>query len=62
MITNSRIGTYVTQQIAHESYKAYIPPKLPPCPPLNLEALYPSIDRATRALAELSSITNPNFG
>nr|MBP9692735.1 Fic family protein [Alphaproteobacteria bacterium] len=57
MATNSRIGTYVTQQIAHESYKAYIPSKLPPHPPLHLETLYPSIDRATRALAELSSLT-----
>ena len=53
----NRIGTYVTQKISTEPYKAYIPPKLPPTPALNLSELYPYLDRATQALVELNAIT-----
>lgn len=56
-MTSNRIGTYVTQRITEEPYKAYIPPELPPDPPLNLEGLYWHIDRATQAIGELNSIT-----
>lgn len=51
----SRIGTYITQKIAGESYKAYVPPKLPPEPSIDLTRLYPSLEKATLALAELNS-------
>jgi Fic family protein len=59
---NKRIGAYVTQSVAAEPYKAYIPPKLPPNPPINLTQLYPAIEKATLALAKLNSIhiTIPN--
>ena len=53
---NQRIGTYITQKIAGESYKAYVPPKLPPKPPIDLARLYPYLEKATLALAELNSI------
>lgn len=39
-----------------ESYKAYVPPKLPPEPPVDLWQLYPYLEKATLALAELNSI------
>ena len=51
-----RIGTYITQKVAKESYKAYVPPKLPPQPPIDLLPLYPYLEKATRAIAELNSI------
>jgi Fic family protein len=59
---NQRIGRYITQDSSGESYKAYIPQKLPPDPPVNLALLYPSLEKATLALAELNSIikTIPN--
>jgi Fic family protein len=59
---NKRIGTYVIQKVQGESYRAYIPPKLPPNPPIELAALYPYLERATLALAELNSLhkTIPN--
>lgn len=59
---NQRIGTYITQKITGESYRAYIPQNLPPEPPLDLARLYPSLEKATLALAELNSIhkTIPN--
>ncbi|MGL4825849.1 MAG: Fic family protein [Alphaproteobacteria bacterium] len=59
---NQRVGIYITQKVTGESYKAYIPPKLPPEPPLNLAMLYPYLEKATHGLAELNSIhkTIPN--
>lgn len=59
---NQRIGTYITQTVTGESYKAYVPPKLPPEPPIDLLRLYPNLEKATLALAELNSIhkTIPN--
>lgn len=51
-----RIGDYIIKRIAGESYKAFIPPKLPPKLPLNLEPLYPKIDYATQAISELNGM------
>lgn len=53
---NSRIGTFITKKIATESYKAYIPAQLPPYPLIEITRLYPYLERATLALAELNSI------
>lgn len=59
---NQRIGTYLTQKVAGEIFKAYAPPKLPPTPPLELARIYPILEKATKALAELNTIhkTIPN--
>lgn len=59
---NDRIGTYITQKIGGETYKAYIPPKLPPTPSLDLEKLYPKLEKATLALGKLNAAhkTIPN--
>ncbi len=55
MDLKSRIGKYVTQKVSGEPYRAYVPIKLPP--PLDLQALYPCLEKATKAVAELNSIT-----
>jgi Fic family protein len=59
---NQRVGTYITQKVPGESYKTYVPPKLPPEPLVDLGRLYPYLEKATLALAELNSIckTIPN--
>lgn len=57
-VMNSRAGTYAVQKISGESYKAYVPPKLPPDPPIELDKLYPYLEKATLALAELNSMAN----
>ncbi len=59
---NQRIGMHITQKVTGESYKAYVPPKLPPEPPVDLARLYPYLEKATLALAELNSVhkTIPN--
>lgn len=53
---NQRIGKYITQKVGEESYKAYVPPKLPPVPSVDLVRLYPYLEKASLALAELNSI------
>jgi Fic family protein len=60
---NKRIGTYIKQKVSGESYKAYVPPQLPPDPPIDLQQLYPNLEKATLALAELNSVTKviPNI-
>ncbi|ABE04833.1 Fic family protein [Rickettsia bellii] len=51
---NKRIGKYIIQKVSGESYKAYIPPELPPEPPIDLVKLYTHLEKATLALAELN--------
>ena len=60
---NKRIGQYIIQKVTGESYKSYVPPKLPPEPPLDLARLYPYLEKASLALAELNSISKiiPNI-
>ena len=60
---NKRAGTYKTQKSIGESYKIYIPAKLPPKPAIDLPQLYPYLEKATLALAELNSIAKsiPNI-
>jgi Fic family protein len=53
---NQRIGKYITQKVTGESFNAYVPPKLPPEPALDLARLYPYLEKATQALAQLNSI------
>lgn len=62
MSNNKRIGKYLHQSVIGSPYKAYLPPDLPPVPPLDLQNLYPYLEKATKALAELNSCikTIPN--
>ncbi len=53
---NQRIGKYIVQKVGGETYKAYVPPKLPPNPALDLDKLYPYLEKATLALSELNSL------
>ncbi|MEJ0062369.1 MAG: Fic family protein [Alphaproteobacteria bacterium] len=55
---NKRIGRYVKCSAAgNEPYKAYLPPKLPPDPPLRMEELYPLLDKANTALGRLDGMS-----
>ena len=60
---NKRIGTYITKKVATESYREYVPSQLPPEPPIDVSSLYPYLEKATLALAELNSIAQiiPNI-
>ena len=63
MDMNKRIGTYISKKVATESYKAYVPSLLPPKPSIEVDKLYPYLEKATLALAELNSIAKiiPNI-
>jgi len=52
---NSHIGTYITQKTMGESYKTFIPAKLPP-QSLDLKELYPHLETATKSIAALNAI------
>jgi Fic family protein len=55
----NRIGKYLKcSVVGGEHYKAYIPPKLPPEPQLELEALYPLLDKANLALGKLEGMSS----
>jgi Fic family protein len=59
-----RLGRYVLHKVAGEEFKTYVPAPLPPVDaPLTLENLYPFIDRANQALAELNGLARavPNI-
>ena len=53
---NKKVENYITQKVAGGSYKAYVPPPLPPDPPVDLAKIYPCLEKATLALAELDSL------
>lgn len=56
-MSNSRIGRYVKSSIGGEAYNAYVPPPLPPNPPLKMEELYLLLDRASVALGRLDGMS-----
>jgi Fic family protein len=60
-----KVGEYVTQTVAGESYRAYLPAPLPPAPPLSWDTeLLRRMDHANRALGRLDGISQvwPNSG
>lgn len=53
---NKRIGKYISKTVVDETYKAFIPPELPPEPAIDLVKLYPYLEKATLALSELNTL------
>jgi Fic family protein len=54
---NTRLGRYVQTAAAGETVRAYVPPPLPPSPPIDLLPLLGSFSAAERALGRLDGIT-----
>src|ERR1700681_448510 len=55
---NSRLGTYVLKTFKDESFRAYVPPPLPPDPPLDLQQLLPLLEQANQALGRLDGLAS----
>ena len=54
-----RLGRYISASTAGETFKAFIPPPLPPDPPLQLrERDYDLMERANRAVGRLDGMTS----
>jgi Fic family protein len=56
-VGNKRLGSHVTSSFGGETVRAYLPPPLPPNPPLDLARVYPLLDKATQALGRLDGVT-----
>ena len=56
MDIKKRVGIWVKQGMAGEYYNCYVPKKLPPEPSLQMDQLYPYLDKAIQAVAELNAL------
>jgi Fic family protein len=54
----SRLGRFVTTCFGSETARVFVPPPLPPSPPVTLDGLLPFIERANRALGRLDGVTS----
>ncbi|MCV0394552.1 MAG: Fic family protein [Rhizobiaceae bacterium] len=55
--TDSRLGRLIEIPVAGEVVRAFVPPPLPPQPPIDILALLPHLSLAERALGRLDGIT-----
>jgi Fic family protein len=55
---NSRLGSYIRCSVAGETYQAFLPPALPPQPPLNLLGLQGLLSKANQALGKLDAVAD----
>lgn len=55
--SGTRLGTYVTSGVAGETVRAFVPPPLPPAPPLDITPhLQDLIEKANRGLGRLDGV------
>lgn len=54
----SRLGQKVTISTAGEKAEAFVPPRLPPAPAVQMDALYRRLESANRALGRLDGVTS----
>ncbi len=56
MNKQKRVGSYIKKSVGGETYRCYIPHKLPPDPPIQVEKFYDLLDKANVSLGELNGI------
>lgn len=56
MKQKKRVGQLITKSGGGETYKCYVPNKLPPNPPIQIERFYNLLDKANVSLGELNGI------
>ncbi|KQU81186.1 hypothetical protein ASD00_35355 [Ensifer sp. Root31] len=55
--TNGRLGRFVETAVGGERVKAFVPPPLPPSPPIAITGLLTRLSAAERALGRLDGIS-----
>ena len=55
---NPRLGRYVVKKFGDELFRAFIPPHLPPKPPIKLDALQRLLEEANQALGRLDGLAS----
>ena len=50
-----RLGRYIVKAYGEERVRAFVPPPLPPNPPVRLEALQHLLEQANQSLAGLTA-------
>jgi Fic family protein len=55
---NPRLGRYVVTAFEQESFRAFVPPPLPPDPPLRLDSLQLLLEQANHALGRLDGLAS----
>ena len=55
---SNRLGTHIVTSAAGETVRAWVPPRLPPIPPVDPGPFYAPVDAANRALGQLDGMTS----
>jgi hypothetical protein len=60
---NPRLGRYIVKTYAEESVRAFVPPPLPPNPPVRLDPLQRLLEQANQSLGRLDGLASvlPNL-
>lgn len=53
---NRRLGRYITTTFGDETVRAFVPPRLPPIPPLKFDGIQLLMERANQALGRLDGL------
>ena len=53
-----RLGRYVDSSVNGKTYRAFVPPPLPPAPPLEFKALQKPLEEASTALGRLDGVSS----
>ncbi len=53
---HTRVGKFIAKKVSGESFRAYIPPFLPPNPAIDLDQLARPLEKAAQALAQLNTM------
>ncbi|MBI5618251.1 MAG: Fic family protein [Gammaproteobacteria bacterium] len=56
--SNARLGHYLVTAVGGEQVRSFVPPPLPPNPPLRIDGLYGLLEEANRALGRLDGVTS----
>jgi Fic family protein len=57
-VDNPRLGRYVVKAFEQESFRAFVPPPLPPSPLVRLDSLQLLLDQANQALGRLDGLAS----